>query len=445
MWDWGMQPFATVIVTFVFAVYIVSDGFGPSDRSTLALAVAITAAGVVVALVAPVLGQNSDRSGRTMLNLRILTYAIAGLTALLFFIKPHPSYLLPGLVILGIGIIVHEIGVVNYNSTIEEVAGQRNVGRISGFGWGFGYMGGIVVLLVINFAFISPDVGLFGVTSADGLSIRVSMLVCAAWMLIFTAPIFASLKDKPQTPKVRVNPWAHNNPTWLWAVIGPVAVAYRDLGISIAHLWRTSRQTAWFLLASALFRDGLAAVFSFGGVLAASTFGFSPGEVIMFGAAANIAAGLSTITFGLLDDRLGPRRVILLSLGALVVLGMTIFALHDRGPWVFWVFGMGMTLFVGPAQAASRSYLARLIPVGRSGQIFGLYATTGRVVSFISPALFWLAIVIGEALCHTRDGMQYWGILGIVIVLLAGLVAMFAVKEHHQASFSGAPVATATV
>ena len=150
---------------------------------------------------------------------------------------------------------------------------------------------------------------------------------------------------------------------------------------------------------------------------------------------ANIAAGLSTMAFGLLDDRIGPKKVIVISLTGLTVLGVLIFAFYDRGPTAFWVFGMLMTMFVGPAQSASRSFLARLIPEGQSGEIFGLYATTGRVVSFLSPALFGLAIALGHAVTG-RENTQYWGILGITVVLLAGLIAMIGVKEPGEHTLS---------
>lgn len=206
-------------------------------------------------------------------------------------------------------------------------------------------------------------------TNTDAIDIRASMLACGVWILVFTVPTFAALRDRPRASVERVS----------------VRESYRLLGRSIANLWRTSRHTVYFLAASALFRDGLAGVFAFGAVLAAGTFGFSPGSVIVFGAVANVIAGVSTIAFGYLDDWIGPKKVILISLSALVALGMGVFALHDRGQIVFWTFGMAMTAFVGPAQSASRSFLARIIPEGKAGEIFGLYATTGRAVSFLSP------------------------------------------------------------
>ncbi|MFQ6172422.1 MFS transporter [Oryzobacter sp. R7] len=415
MWDWGSQPYNTVIITFVFSVYITSDSFGTGNGPTLALTWSTAAAGVLVALLAPVIGQNADRSGRTVRTLRLLTWALAGLAAALFVVRPEPGYLWLGLGILAVGSIVSEIAGVTYNATIDQVATNATVGRVSGLGWGMGYLGGILVLLLLNFAFIAPEVGLFGVTNADGLDIRVSMLVCGLWIALFTIPTFFVLKDPERARAPRVG----------------IVQSYRLLWQSISALWRVSRHTVWFLLASALYRDGLAGVFTFGAVLAARTFGLSDGEVIIFGAVANVVAGVATMLFGLLDDRIGPKRVILVSLGSLVVLGLLIFVLKDGGAPVFWSVGLLMTIFVGPAQAASRSFLARLIPQGKNGEIFGLYATTGRAVSFLAPLAFGGFVSLGAALTGEAN-TQYWGILGIVLILAAGFAVMIPVKEHTE-------------
>jgi MFS transporter, UMF1 family len=415
MWDWGAQPFNTVITTFVFSVYLTSSAFGETNFTSMALAVSTGLAGLFVALLAPVLGQNSDRSGKTVRNLKIQTWILAVLSAGLFFVRPEPAYLVLGLVLLGAGSVVSEIAGVNYNATIDQVATPRTVGRVSGFGWGMGYLGGILVLLLLFFLFIEPEVGLFGVSDEAALDIRVSMLVCGLWIAIFTIPAFVVLRDRPRPLAPRVG----------------VVDSYRLVWRSIRGLWGTSRHTVYFLMASALFRDGLAGVFAFGAILAAGTFGLSAGEVIIFGAAANIVAGLATMAFGLLDDWIGPKKVILICLASLVALGVLIFVFHDGGKTVFWVLGLLLTVFVGPAQAASRSFLARLIPQGKSGEIFGLYATTGRVVSFLSPLAFGVFIAVG-ALVTGQDNTQYWGILGIVLILAAGFLVMLPVKEHGE-------------
>lgn len=415
MWDWGAQPFNTVITTFVFSVYLTSSSFGATNYTSMALAVATGLAGLFVAILAPVLGQNSDRSGKTVRNLKLQTWLLAALSASLFLVRPEPEYLILGLVLLGTGSVVSEIAGVNYNATIDQVATPRTVGRVSGFGWGMGYLGGILVLLLIFFLFIEPEVGLFGVGDEGATDIRVSMLVCGVWIALFTIPALRMLRDRPRPIAPRVG----------------VVDSYRLVWRSIRGLWRTSRHTVYFLMASALFRDGLAGVFAFGAILAAGTFGLDAGEVIIFGAAANIVAGLATMAFGTLDDRIGPKKVILICLAALVTLGLLIFVFHDGGKTVFWVLGLLLTVFVGPAQAASRSFLARLIPQGKSGEIFGLYATTGRVVSFLSPLAFGAFIALG-ALVTGAENTQYWGILGIVLVLAAGFAVMLPVKEHGE-------------
>jgi UMF1 family MFS transporter len=443
-WDWGTQPYNTIVITFVFAVYLVGEEFGSKNYTSQALGLTTSVAGVFVALLAPVLGQNADRNNSTMRDLRWYTWSLAGLTALLYFIKPSPGYLIPGLVLLAIGTVISEIAQVSNNAVLDEVASGHNVGRISGFGWGMGYMGGIVSLLLFNFGVIAAG-NFMGISSYDsvtsggidpttgeeiliqegfnGLGVRLTMLGSAVWILLFTLPMFLNIQDRHI---------AGGDKKKGLGVVG----SYVELVHSIGRLWKISRQTVVFLVASAFFRDGLNAIFSFGAVIAALTFDFSPGEVIIFGAAANVVAGISTMLFGLLDDRVGPRKVILASLICLIVLATTIFVLHDGGKIVFWTAGIGLTLFVGPAQSASRSYLARIIPTGHSGEVFGLYATTGRAVSFLAPACYTIAIGIGASATGS-DNATHWGILGIVFVLVLGFAAMLVVKDPD----SGAMIA----
>lgn len=413
LWDWGTQPFATVITTFVFATYITGEQFGAENDVTQAHGFITGLAGVVVALLAPVLGQNSDRSGRTVRNLRNMTWMIALLSGALYFVRPDPAYLWLGLGIFAVGTIIDSIAGVNNNAILDQISTPQNVGRISGFGWGMGYLGGIVVLLLCALVFMLPNGDYW---SNDGWGTRISMVLCMVWIFVFTIPTFTNLKDPPLAaapPKMGV------------------VDSYKELGRTIARIWRNDRHTIYFLGASALFRDGLAGVFAFGAVIAARTFEFTTFEVLVFGAAANILAGLSTFAFGLLDDKIGPKKVILISLGALVILGLGVFFLHDAGKLPFWIMGLLMTMFVGPAQSASRSFLARLVPERKAGEIFGLYATTGRVISFLAPFMYTLFIGIG-AWTTGMEATQYWGILGIVLVILAGFLVMLPVKEHHR-------------
>ncbi len=409
LWDWATQPFATVITTFVFGVYLTSSYFGEdTDKLSVDYGWAMAAVGVVIALLAPVLGLGSDRSGRRMRNLLISTALLAAISASLWFVAPAPSYFWLGVTLLGIGNIIAEIANVNYYAAIDQVSTPHNVGRVSGLGWGLGYLGGITIMLLI--------IVLLPKLSAD--DIRAAMLLCGAWTAVFSIPIFVALRDRrPAVQPERVG------------VVG----AYRELFSSVASLWRRSRETVYFLIASAVFRDGLAGVFTFGAILAGGTFGFEFTEVMIFGIVANLTAGLSTMIFGLIDDRIGPKAVIMGSLISMVVLGLFIFALHDQGKVVFWMCGLLLTLFVGPAQSASRSYLARLAPEGQTGEIFGLYATTGRAVSFLSSTTWALSIMIAAAITGgSKESVQYAGILGIVVVLALGLAALLPIRDPKK-------------
>ncbi|MCX7522873.1 MFS transporter [Microbacterium sp. STN6] len=411
LWDWGSASFNAVATTFVFTIYLTSNSFGGKAFVSERLGWAIAIAGVVVALLAPVMGQRGDKTGKRKLWLAVNTYLVVLALALMVFVEAKPSFLLFGLILLAAGTLFFEFAGVNYNALLAQVSTRRNVGRVSGFGWGMGYIGGIVLLLIVYFGFIKPEVGLFGVTSENGLDVRISMLIAAIWFGIFALPVlFTVPENRPRADLVAKRVGFFRS--------------YAILGRDIARLWRLNRHAVYFLIASAIFRDGLTGVFTFGGVLAAGTFGFSAGDVIIFAIAANVVAGVSTILIGTLDDRIGPKRIIVASLIGLVVCGALVFVLHDSGQAVFWTLGLAMCLFVGPAQSASRTFLARLIPEGREGEVFGLYATTGRAATALAPAAFALFVGIGNE--------QYWGIIGIVIVLAVGLALILPVKSNQE-------------
>ncbi|MDU5514811.1 MAG: MFS transporter [Cutibacterium avidum] len=418
MWDPGTQPFASVITTFVFAVYLVGDAFGPKDTTVTALSWTMSLAGLAIALLAPIVGQWADRRGRQVTALKWLTWTLTVMSGLLFFVKPHPSYLLLGLVLLGVGTVISDVGSSLYNGMLDDVAEPGKIGRISGLGWGMGYLGGIIALLVIYIAWIKPKVGWFGVTSHEGMNIRVAMLFCAIWILALTLPTFLILRDDPR-PVDQSEPQLRG-----FRALGH---AYAELWRSVVRIWHISRNTIIFLVASALFRDGLNGVFQFGGPLARQTFGFSAADVLIFGIVANLVAGISTILLGRLDDRIGPKHLIIVSLVVLSACGIGVFIGHNGSAMVFWVLGLIMCGFVGPAQSASRSLLARICPPGCQGEVFGLYATTGKAVSFLAPALFGLLVTMGHAVTG-GDNNQYWGIIGIVLMLVVGLVAMIPVS-----------------
>ncbi|MCB5292290.1 MFS transporter [Arthrobacter sp. SO3] len=434
-WDWGSAAFNAVMTTFVFTVYLTSNAFGGEDQTSAVLGGALAIAGAAIALLAPVTGQRSDTGGRRKLWLGVNTAAVALLTALCFFVFPRPEFLLLGVTLIALGNVFFEFAGVNYNAMLAQISTPQNIGKVSGFGWGMGYLGGIVALLLVLQLFVQPSFEWYGASTEDGLNIRLVAVFSALWFVIFALPVLFAV---PELPKTRQG-------------TGPGFLAsYGLLVRRIKAIYRTSPHTMYFLLASAVFRDGLAAVFTFGGIIAAGTFGFELKDVIFFAIFGNVVAAVGAIAGGFLDDRVGPKAVIMGSLLGLLLAGSMIVALGNgsysffgmewAGTTTFWIFGLFLCLFVGPAQSASRAFLARLAPQGESGELFGLYATTGRAVSFLAPALFTLCIAVAAPLVEP-GGAQRWGILGIMVVLLAGLLLLLPVKAPDQAEIAVVPAA----
>ncbi|MDD7541013.1 MAG: MFS transporter [Mobiluncus porci] len=422
LWDAGSASVNAVATTFVFTVYLTSQAFGDQTASSQAVSTGMTIAGIIVALTAPITGQRADRRGKGTFWLAIFSAITIVCLAAMFFVAPDPKLLALGVGLLAVMTMFAEFATVNYYAMLPRISNADNIGKISGIGWASGYFGGIILLMFLNFGFISEN-NWFGVPTENGMGVRTAMLIAALWAFIFFTPVLFAVPG-------RVVPGSENLPR------ESIFKSYKKLFADIKWLFYNAPNVLYFLLASAVFRDGLSGVFTFGGIIAAVTFGFSAGEVIMFAVAANVVAGIATALFGILDDKIGPKKVMFISLVALVISCVAIFALHNGGKIIMWTFGLFMTIWVGPAQSASRSFLARRIPEGHEGEIFGLYQTTGRSVTWFAPLMFTLFISLGTALDGRAaeaigESTQYWGILGIGMVLLLGLLLLIPVKEDH--------------
>ncbi|MDQ1169188.1 MFS-type transporter involved in bile tolerance (Atg22 family) [Microbacterium proteolyticum] len=317
LWDWGSAAFNAVVTTFVFSTYLASSLFvdpavvaaanGNDDDPALVRAladnasvvgVALMIAGIVVALVAPVLGQRSDGTGRRKLWLGVNTGLIVLAMAAMVFVEGSPPYLVLGATLLAVGNVFFEFASVNYYAMLTQVSTRENIGRVSGFGWGMGYVGGIVLLVLLLVLFIQsfgdPDAGgVLAVPEEGGLNIRLAVLASAIWYAVFAIPVLLRVPEIPaQRRQVRVGFFR----------------SYAVLWGTLRSLWRDSRQVLLFLVASAVFRDGLAGVFTFGAIIAAQVFRFSSTEVLYFAVAANLVAGVSVMLAGRLDDRFGPEE-----------------------------------------------------------------------------------------------------------------------------------------
>jgi UMF1 family MFS transporter len=356
---------------------------------------------LIVALLAAPVGALADYGVARRGLLAAGTLALAGCTAALWFIRPQPAYATAALLLVAGATIAFELATIFYNAMLPDVAAPGRLGLVSGLAWGAGYVGGLVALVLCLFGLIQPIRPPFGLDRAAAEPVRAAMPFAAAWLLVFALPLL------------------------LWRGAAGPRAARRPLGeaarAGLAGLRRTlhavaaDRPIRRFLLARMLYSDGLTTLFAFGAIYAAGRFAMSTTEVLQLGIGLNVTAGLGALGFALIEDRIGSRRLVLLSLGALIVLGIAVLWAPDRR--LFWATALPLGLFVGPAQSASRSLMAQLAPAGQRHALFGLYALSGRVTGFVGP----LALAaVTTATGSTRAGMA------VVLVLLGAGAALLA-------------------
>ena len=412
MWDWASQAFPTVVTSFIFGRYITDTAFAPAGLSEgeaeqytgFWLGVSGIIAGVLIALIAPIVGRRADTSGRKKMWLMINTWLFAGTIGLMFFVQPSNDFFFFGLTLLAVGGIFFEFATVNYNSMLNEVARPKERGKVSQFGWGLGYMGGIVLLVMALWIIQFGGAELLGIPDSDALSVRVVMIISMFWVLIFSIPLMLNV------PEAKAIPGAEKE---------KVLAAYGNLFRSLARMNKENPNLLKFLIASAVYRDGLNGVFAYGAVLGGLAFGLGLTEIIIFGIAANIVAGFGAFVGSFFEDRIGSRKVVFVSLAGVMLGGLGVFVFASAGTIAFFGFGLFLCTFVGPAQAASRTMMSRLSADDKQGEAFGLYATTGRAVSFLAPAAWTLFVGLFTPL---------WGIIGLMSILLIGFVLLMSVK-----------------
>lgn len=403
LYDWANSAFPTVISTFVFAAYFTKGVAASETEGTYLWGNAVAVAAVAIALLSPALGAIADRAGHRRRWLAAFTLACILATASLWWVRPDPSDVPLALALVVLATIAFEFAGVFYNAMLPAVAPPGRMGRVSGIGWGVGYAGGLACLVVALFGLVRADPPPFGLDAAAAEPVRATVLLVALWFAAFALPIFVLVRDPA----------------------GAGEPLRQAVGDGLRGLWATLRgldprsPVSRFLLAHMLYADGLTTLFTFGGIYAAGTFGMNFSEIIVFGIALNLTAGAGAIGFGFIDDRVGPRRAVLAALVGLLVFGTLALVAPDR-TW-FWVAGMALGTFMGPAQAASRTLMARLAPAEQRAEMFGLYALSGKATNFAGPlALGWATLAFDS---------QRAGMATILVFLVAGFALLLTVRE----------------
>ena len=412
LYDFANQPFTTLIVTFIFSKFFV-EVLAKNEivgTSLWSLGIAITA--IFVSFLSPILGALADAGGYRKLFLIISTYVCVLATVILFFFEPDQIYLIGGyqihvsIIALCLFIIANigfEFGTVFCNSYLTDLSNSQNIGKISGYAWGLGFVGGLLSLAM--------SLVLFDVSDNTN-NVKYINLLVAVWLIVFSLPTFFYLKD--QKPRKGFK---------------------RHVKSSIYSLITTFKNVSQhqsiikFLIARLFYNDALVTIFAFGGVYAGH-IGFSFLEVLILGVVLNIAACIGSFLFGYLEDKIGVFRMLNITLWVLLASVLLAFfaPFFDCSKLIclpqplqnvinpkvlFWIAGFFIGLMQGPNQSGSRSLMARLTPDDKKNEFFGFYAFSGKATSFIGPLLF--------GILTAAFGTQQAGLLIVVVFFILGI------------------------
>jgi UMF1 family MFS transporter len=420
VWSWALfdfanSPFTTLVITFVYATYFTDVIVDDSNRGTVLWSRAITISALIVAILSPALGALADRGGFRKRFVIFFSVVCIVATCGLYYIEP--GQVIEALLVVIVANVAFEVAIVFYNAFLPDIATPERIGRVSGIAWGLGFFGGLLSLVVALVALVFPEEPWFGFSTEGGENIRATNLLVAGWFVLFSIPMLIWVReDKSRTsPGGRV-----------------VADSIRQLRSTLVQL-RKYRQVARFLIARLIYNDALVTVFAFGGIYAVGTFGFSVRDALIFGIVVNLAAGIGAIAAGYLDDHIGAKKTIVISLCGLII-GAAL-ALLARQEALLWVAGALIGVFSGPSQASSRSLMARFVPHDLENEFFGFFAMSGKLTAFAGPALLGVFTDI--------SGSQRVGFSVVLVFFLVGIVLLLRVDEREGAAVRHArPVAS---
>ncbi len=402
MFDFANSAYTTLVVTFIYGTYFVKS-IAPDEITGTALwSRGVTITALSVAVLSPVLGAAADQANLKKTFLFIFTVITVLSTAMLYFFTPGQVF--AALAFFVISNIAFELTNVFYNAFLPDIAPPEKIGRISGIGWGTGYVGGLLAMIIAMMGFISPDVPWFGFSKEAGEHIRATNLLVAAWFALFSIPFFMLVHPTRKQSRFPVKK--------------SIQTGLSDITTTFKQL-RKFRQIAILLFARLIYNDGLVTIFAFGGIYAAGTFGFSFNEIMMFGIVINICAGIGAFAMGYFDDKMGGKVTIQVSNIALILASLTA-VLAPTKAW-FWAAGIMIGLFAGPNQSASRSLLGRFVPKEKESQFFGFFAFSGKLTAFSGPLLLGI-------LTHVFQS-QRAGVSVVILFFVIGALILHQVDE----------------
>ncbi|MAW21336.1 MAG: MFS transporter [Flavobacteriales bacterium] len=361
LYDFANQPFTTIIVTFIYSGFFTKVIAENEQVGTTMWANSIALTAIIVALVSPILGAIADSAGYRKSFLILFTWIAAVSSILLYF--PAEGDTLLALTLFVIANVAFEIGTVFCNSYLPDLSTSKNSGSVSGFAWGLGFFGGLIALFLSIFLF--PEL--------DSIAIRRINILVGLWFFVFSIPTILFVKDRKKEKLTKYH---------FFSSFSTIKKTFRTVS--------NYKIVYQFLIARLFFNDGLVTIFALGGIYAVGTLDFTFSEVMKLGIVLNLAAGIGSFIFGYVEDKIGVKKIINISLLILIFSNLLAFLApyFSFQKEMFWVAGVLIGLMVGPNQSCSRSLMAQLTPKGKKNEFFGFFALTGKATSFLGPLLF---------------------------------------------------------
>jgi MFS transporter, UMF1 family len=396
VYESSSNAFNTLIITFIFSRYF-QGVIAPDEAIGLTWWTrALNISAIIVALSMPIMGAVADFSGRKKQFLFVTTAGCIAATTLLFFMQP--GMMLTAVLIFIIANVLFEAASVFYNGFLPELASTERMGRISGFGWSMGYVGGLICLVIA--------LGMLRLWEpADPyLNVRATTLLAAIWYLVFAIPLFLMVRERQRRRSAPLRMY--------------VEAGFRRVGQTFRQL-RTFSEAAKLLLARLVYNDGLVVIFGMAAIYVGTVYGMDFGDIIILAIAVNVAAAIGAFSFGFLNDLIGAKRTIALTL--VVLTGATLLGATAPDMRTFWVAAIIIGLMVGPNQSASRAMLATFTPERKQGEFFGFFAFSGKLSSVAGPLAY------GTVAAAT--GSQRIAMASIMVFFIVGLALLMRVDE----------------
>ena len=429
MYDFANQPFTTLIVTFVYGTFFTKVIAENEIVGTLFWSRGITITALIVAFLSPLMGAIADNGGYRKLYLIFWTWVSIAGALLLWF--PGEGEVIFALTAFIIGNVGFEMGGVFCNAFLPDIAPKEKIGRVSGYGWSLGFLGGLIALALGLVLFINPEVPIFNLDKNVHEHIRGTNIMVAIWFAIFSIPTFLFVNEDVYTGKRKTDLISDS--------IKQVKETFHNV--------RQYREMTRFLIARLVYNDGLITIFAFGGIYAAGTFDFTFQEIMIFAIVLNIAAGTGAFLMGFLDDLIGGKQTIQISNYGLILACTIAVVTPNRdlftialpivgdaiisGKTMFWLSGILIGIFSGPNQASSRSLMARFVPKGKENEFFGFFAFSGKATTFMGPFFLGYFTLLFNS--------QRYGIAVVLVLLVIGAILLRSVDEEAGMVASESP------